>query len=350
MSHHFLHLFDEDCKSFEPIVVAEIGINHNGDISLAKESIAAAAEMGAKSVKFQNYSTEEFAKDKSVLFHYISQGKKISEPQYDMFKRCELTFEQLHELKIECDKYNVIFHSTPTGIGGINDLVKLGSKVLKNGSDFLTNYKIIEQMGMTQIPTVLSTGMASLAEIDDAVQVYKRTGNNKLMLLHCTSSYPAPINDVNLSRIHTLNQAFGLPIGFSDHTEGNIAAVCSVMYGARWIEKHFTLDKNLPGPDHWFSMDPKQLQSLVQDIRDASMVHGDNSFAFTQSEATSRLEYRLSCTASSDLAVGHYIESTDISYQRPGSGLPPSTSEYLVGLELKKPIKSGQQFTFDFFK
>jgi len=212
-------------------LVAEVGINHNGDLNLAKQTIDAAVAAGADAVKFQNYRTEDFINDKSLTYEYISQGNSIIESQYEMFKRCELTKETLRELKDYCESLNVNFHSTPTSKSGIQDLVEIGALILKNGSDYLTNLPLIRSMGESGLPTVLSTGMATLAEIDDAVRTFRSTGNNQLALLHCTSSYPTPPEEVNLRKIASLASAFGCPVGFSDHTDGIISALGAVALG-----------------------------------------------------------------------------------------------------------------------
>ena len=336
--------------SNEPVfIVAEIGINHNGDMELAKESIQAAAEAGADSVKFQNYKTEDFIADHRLILEYKSQGKNVIEPQFELFKRCELNRDQLYMLKETCDKYGVVFHSTPTSLEGINDLLAIGTPILKNGSDYLSNLKLIRNMGETGLPTVLSTGMATLTDIDQAVQVFKETGNQNLILLHCTSSYPTLPEETNLARINTLKAAFGVPVGFSDHTAGNCAAVGASILGACWIEKHFTLDKDLPGPDHWFSMDPSELRGLVVMVRDIIKMIGKGEIYPTKTEQSNRKDFRLSCTASRDIEANHFLKEEDIVFQRPGEGIPPSLVNYLIGMKIRKSIRKGEQIKKEYF-
>lgn len=330
-------------------VVAEIGINHNGDMELARESILAAAEAGADSVKFQNYKTDDFITDRNLIFEYRSQGNTIKEPQYDIFKRCELNLDQLAYLKEQCDLAGVLFHSTPTSIQGILDLQEIDCDLLKNGSDYLTNLRLIRAMGETGLMTILSTGMATLSEIDEAVRAFRETGNEKLMLLHCTSSYPTLSEDVNLSRLRVLRDAFGVEVGFSDHTNGTTAAVGATILGARWIEKHFTLSKDLAGPDHWFSMDPPELRVLVDSVREAEKMMGSSAIAPTPSEVLSRRDFRLSCVAGRDLEAGVRLQSADITFQRPGDGLSPIHDKLLTGFRLTRAIKKGQQFKKEHF-
>lgn len=335
----------EDFKnSNETFIVAEIGINHNGDMGLAKESIIAAAESGANAVKFQNYKTEDFISNKNLKLTYRSQEKFIEESQYEIFKRCELNLEQLLILKEVADKAKVNFHSTPTSLDGIQDLKKIGCTILKNGSDYLTNLKLIREMGETGLLTVLSTGMSTLSEIDDAVRAFRETGNDKIILLHCTSSYPTNPEDVNLARINTLKKVFNVKVGFSDHTKGVTAAIGAVLLGSIWIEKHFTLDRSLTGPDHWFSMNPVELKNLVKSIRDAEKLVGNSQIIPTKNELKSREQFRLSCVASRDIESGSFLSTEDIVFQRPGDGIPPIYENFLLGKKIFHSIKKGQKY------
>lgn len=328
-------------------VVAEIGINHNGDMGLAREMIDAAAEAGADSVKFQNYRTEDFVADRSQTYTYVSQGREITETQYAMFKRCELSRDQVLGLAEYCRKRKIDFHSTPTGADGIKDLLDAGVGVLKNGSDYLSNVTLIRQMGETGLPTVLSTGMAELSEIEDAVRAFRETGNTKLILLHCTSSYPTPDEDVNVVRVRTLQTTFHCLAGFSDHSEGVIASTLSVAFGSCWVEKHFTTDRNLVGPDHRFSMDPAELKALIQSVRTAERQIGTPEIAPTVSEAESRRSFILSCVASENLGTGTVLEEKHVAFGRPGTGLRPARVGQLFGKKLKKAVHQGHVFDMD---
>ena len=323
-------------------LVAEIGINHNGDMDLARKMIDAAARAGADAVKFQNYRTEDFISDRSLTHKYISQGQTVVESQYDLFKRCELRRAALRELKKFSDDRGVLFHSTPTSEEGIRDLVEIGTPVLKNGSDYLTHLPLIRLMGKTGLPTVLSTGMATTEEIDDAVRAFRETGNDRVILLHCTSSYPTPPAEANLLRIPVLAETYRCLVGFSDHTEGAEAAIGAVALGACWIEKHFTLDKNLPGPDHRFSADPEELEVLVKAVRKIEQAMGDSQLGPTSSEAEGRLAYRLSCMAARPLSTGHVVTENDLAFCRPGTGLPPEQARSLVGRQLKHNVEQGE--------
>lgn len=327
----------------KPVVIAaEVGINHNGDPALALECIDAAADCGADAVKFQNYHTEDFVTDRKLTYSYSSNGQIVTEPQYEMFKRCELTPGILAKLKERADKRGLLFHSTPTSESGIDILARLGVRVLKNGSDYLTNLPLIQAMGRTTLPTVLSTGMATLAEIDDAVRAFRETGNTSLLLLHCTSAYPTPASDVNLRKIPALAAAFDCPVGFSDHTDGVTAAVGAVALGACWIEKHFTLCKSAPGPDHHFSCDPIELAALVHAIRFTEKALGSSRIAPAASEQAGRRDFRLSCVAARPLPPGHRIGEGDLEYRRPGTGIAPNQRQLLVGRALRHQVDAGE--------
>ena len=319
-------------------IVAEIGINHNGDMGLARDQVVAAAEAGADAVKFQNYRTEDFVRDRDLLYTYKSQGKEVTEPQYDLFKRCELSPAQLEELFGICKDAGVDVHSTPTGQPGIDELVDLGVTVLKNGSDFLSNHRFVRKLGETGLPTVLSTGMASLSEIDEAVRAFRDTGNQDLIVLHCVSLYPAPPETLNLRRISTLSKVLDCPIGFSDHSAGHVASVTSVGLGACWIEKHFTLDRDLPGPDHWFSSTPDEFKTLVNAVRDAEAALGSDRIELTGPEKGMRSIATLSCVAARDLPAGTVLSEDDLDYRRPAEGLPPEMTKFILGRKLRHAV------------
>lgn len=326
------------------LLVAEIGINHNGDLDLAHRLIDVATEAGADAAKFQSYRTEDFVPDRSITYEYISQGQRVVEKQYDMFKRCELSSTALVELQEHCERRGLVFFSTPTSEEGVKDLVHMGVPLLKNGSDYLPHLPLIRAMARTHLPTVISTGMGTLAEIDDAVNAFRDAGGKDLILLVCTSSYPAPPEDTHLRRIPALGTVTGCPVGLSDHTNGIIAAVGAVALGSCIIEKHFTLDKNLPGPDHRFSADPAEFRALVQSVRTLEKSLGEPTIGPTESERLGRRNFRLSCVAARDLPIGHCLDESDIAFRRPGDGLPPKAVEWLLGRRLARGITAGHVF------
>lgn len=327
------------------LVAAEIGINHNGDMDLAHAMIDSAVDHGAHAVKFQNYRTEDFLHDRTLTYEYTSQGKTVVETQYEMFKRCELSSAQLTELREHCEQRGVLFFSTPTNADGVRQLVELGSPLLKNGSDYLVDLPLIEEMARTGLPTLISTGMATLAEIDDAVRAFRAAGGGPLALLHCTSSYPTRPEDVHLRKIPALAAAFGCPVGLSDHTAGIEAALGAVALGACFIEKHFTTDRNLPGPDHWFSATPDELRALVDGVSAVERSLGTSAIGPTATEEAGRRSFRLSCVAARDLPAGHTLTEDDIAFSRPGQGMPPKGRRWLVGRTLTHAVEDGHVLT-----
>jgi N,N'-diacetyllegionaminate synthase len=325
-------------------LAAEVGINHNGDLHLAHRSIDAAADAGADAVKFQNYRTEDFLSDRSLTYEYVSQGKKVVESQWDMFKRCELRADELAKLREHCDRRGVIFFSTPTSEEGVAELVRVDVPLLKNGSDYLVHLPVIRAMARTGLPTVISTGMATVQDIEDAVRAFREAGGREVVLLHCTSSYPTPAADVNLRNIPELRRRFDCLAGLSDHSEGVVAAIGAVALGACMIEKHFTLDRNLLGPDHRFSSDPEEFRQLVCAVRTLEMQLGTSEIGPAPSEAEGRLNYRLSCVAARDLPAGQQIGVDDVAYRRPGTGIPPKNAYKVIGRTTARSISAGEQF------
>jgi N,N'-diacetyllegionaminate synthase len=239
------------------------------------------------------------------------------------------------------------FHSTPTSREGVAALAELGCDVIKNGSDYLGHHELIRAKGETGRVVVLSTGMATLAEIDEAVRALRATGNERLVLLHCVSSYPAPDHALNLRRIPALAAAFDCLVGFSDHSAGVSGAQGAVALGACWIEKHFTLDRGLPGPDHWFSSDPAEFRRLVDGVRAIEAMLGDARIGPTRAEEEMRATARLSCVAARALPEGHVVDAADIAYRRPASGLAPAMARHLIGRRLRRAMADGAQFKLE---
>ena len=337
-------------KEMSCYIIAEVGINHNGKFKLANKMIEEASKTGVDAVKFQNFRTEDFIFNKSLQYTYKSQGKEITESMWDLCKRSEMKREWLLKLKELCDKLGVVFMSTPTSESGVNDLVNIGIKVLKNGSDYLSHLPLLKHMGSTNLPVIISTGMAYESEIKEAVEAVQSSGNSPIFLLHCTSAYPTEASDVNLRRMVALKKAFNLPVGFSDHTIGSSAAVQSVTLGACVIEKHFTLDHNMAGPDHWFSLIPSELKKYVKDIREAEKRMGSEKIEPSKGEKINRNEYRLSLIAVNDISQGQALKREDFSIAKPGSGLPPKESEKIIGKKLAKDIKKGSPLKWEHFK
>ena len=328
-------------------IIAEIGINHNGDMDLACKTIDAAISSGADAVKFQNYKTSDFISSDSIMYEYTSAGRTIRENQYDMFLRYEMTDDDVRMVKNYCDLASIEFISTPTNIDGVGLLNSIGCKHVKNGSDFLGNLDLISAMAKSGMETIISTGMSTIGEIDEAVTAYRRAGGTELTLLHCTSLYPTPPSALNLRRIPILGDIFNCASGFSDHSEGIAAGVAAVCLGASVIEKHFTLDCNLVGPDHRISSNPSQFRELVDSIRICEAALGSPTFGYTPGELESREQFRLSVTCACDLAKGTVLLDEHLRLSRPGTGLAPIFRNAILGRKALKPLRKGQLISWE---
>lgn len=330
------------------LIIAEAGINHNGDVSIAKSMIDAAKECGADAVKFQTFKAEEFISDPEQTYTYYSQGKEVTESMMDMFKRYEFSGEEWIEIADYCKKVGIIFFSTPQNKSDLDFLLKIVDiPVIKVGSDDLTNLELLKYCASKRLPIIISAGMAYLSEIEDAVNTIRNTGNDNLAVLHCVSSYPAGPDEINLRKMLTIRLAFDLPVGFSDHTIGTNAAVAAAALGAKVIEKHFTLDKNLAGPDQWFSSDPGEFKELVNGIRFAEKALGSYEIKPTLKEMGMRKIARRSIVASRDIIKGETIGIESITLKRPGIGLPPKFLDFIIGKEAKTDIKKGDLIDFE---
>ena len=324
-----------------PVVSAEIGINHNGNLNEAKQLILSAKHSGADVVKFQNYHTEDFIRTRREKLKYKYKSNYITKSQYDLFKQCELSDENIIELKNLSDSLGITFQSTPTSINGLNLLVEIGCQSVKNGSDFLNNDMLLNAMAESNLTTVISTGMATFREIENALKIFDKCGNNKIVLLHCTSLYPAPPESLNLARIKTMKNEFGVPVGFSDHSIGNTASILATQLGASWIEKHFTIDKNQEGPDHQHSCDPEELKDLVDSVKWIRPMLGSAKIEINAHEQEPRMNYRLSYAFSKDMTKGEMIKETDVYLTRPGFGYAPNKLDQLLGKTLRSNVSFG---------
>jgi N-acetylneuraminate synthase/N,N'-diacetyllegionaminate synthase len=266
-----------------------------------------------------------------------------------MFKRCELASDSLADLADHCRERGVAFISTPTSEAGVADLVRLGADAIKNGSDYLTHLPLIARMADCGLPVILSTGMATTEEIDDAVATFRRVRPDDLVLLHCTSSYPTPPPDVHLRKIAALRERYNVSVGLSDHTVGPTAAIGAVALGACVVEKHFTLDRTLPGPDHAFSVEPDDLRGLVAAVETARANLGDAKLGPTSGEQRGRRDFRLSCVAARDLSAGDVLTAADIVFRRPGTGFLPKEADQLVGRTVVVSIGRGHVLTREDF-
>lgn len=331
-------------------IVAELGINHNGKLSLAKKMILAAKKAGADAVKLQSFVTEDFVGDKNLKYTYKSQGKTVTESQYKMFKRLEINKKTQAELFKYAKKIGIIIFSTPqdNSFKSVDYLCGAGMNMpaIKVGSDDLTNLPMLRHYAKKKKPMIISTGMAALKEVSDAVKAIKTQGNDKIIILKCTSLYPTPPEQANLAQIKTLKDNFkDCLIGFSDHTKGSTAAVIATMLGAVMIEKHYTLNHNLPGPDHWFAADPGELALLIKQVREAEKMLGNPKLVLSKEEQGIKNIARRSIMAARDIKRGEKIDALDLVCKRPGTGLLPKFLPKLVGKISKKSYRQGHIFT-----
>jgi len=347
----FVHIGDRTVGAGAPsFIAAEIGINHNGDLDLARAMIDAAARAGADGVKFQNYRTDDFVSDRSLMYRYERDGVVREVSQYEMFRACELNADALRTLADHCRRAGVVFFSTPTSDEGLADVQRAGALLVKNGSDYLTHLPLIASMARSGLPTVLSTGMASASDVADAVQAFRDAGGRDLILLHCTSAYPTPDDEVNLRRMVALADRYQCLVGFSDHSVGVTAAAASVALGAVFIEKHFTIDKSLPGPDQAFSSDEDELRQLVQTVRRTESQLGRADIVPSASEDFGRTHFRLSCVAADTLPAGRTLVASDIAFRRPGDGLVPKDIGRLLGRTLTRTVARGDRLNEEHFQ
>lgn len=328
----------------EPFLIAEVGINHNGDMEIAKRMILAAKEAGVDAVKFQTFYADEFITDRTEMYTYYSQGKEITEPMIDMFKRTEFSKEQWEEIAFFCNENNVVFLSTPGNVSDLELLVSVGVKAIKIGSDDFVNIPLVKRYAREEMPLLLSCGMATEKEIEKSLEAAGTKKGKKVALFLCTSEYPTPPEDVNVLKLCKMKERFPeVVLGLSDHTQGCTAAIMAVAMGARIFEKHFTLDHNMSGPDHWFSEEPMELKRWVDEIRKAYRMLGSDELQPTEKEIQMRKICHRSITASANIACGDTLSEENLCMRRPGTGLTGEYWEKIIGKNTTRFIKKGEQ-------
>ena len=328
-----------DCQ---PFIIAEAGINHNGDIQNALDMIDVAKVAGADAIKFQTFEASGIVTDSSLTFTYKSQGKEITESMFEVFKRCELSKTEWIKIKQKCDEEKILFLSTPENRSDLDLLLELGIPAIKVGSDDFTNIPLLKDYSTTGLPLIISCGMANLDEIQQTLKAIGALENYPTVLMLTTSEYPTVPTSVNLLKLETLSKSFpNIPLGYSDHTQGILASSLAVALGAKVFEKHFTLDKNLPGPDHWFSADPEGLKNWVDSIRTAATMLGSEEVKATEKEEKTKILARRSIVALSDIKQGESFNQNNIGLRRPGNGLPAIMIEEIFGKKSAKKISKG---------
>ena len=315
------------------LIIAEAGVNHNGDLGLAKQLIDVAAEAGVDLVKFQTFNADRQVTRAAKKADYQTQTTDSKESQHEMLRRLELT-EQMHrELIAHCSTRNIGFFSTGFDIESVDLLMSLGQDYFKIPSGEITNLPYLRHIGQLGKMVILSTGMATLGDIDAAINVLEQAGTARaqITVLHCTTEYPTPMNEVNLRAMQSIHVAFGVAVGYSDHTKGIEVAIAAVAMGATVIEKHFTLDRNLPGPDHQASLEPAELKAMVAAIRNIEVALGDGVKRLTSSEAKNKPVARKSLVASRAIKVGEVFTPQNTSTKRPGTGISPMRWDEVMG-------------------
>ena len=327
----------------EPLVIGEAGINHNGEIKKAFEMIELGKKSGLNAIKFQTFSADEFIANVSLTHTYFSQGKKITESQYNMFKQCEFSKEEWYKVKEKCDKEDILFLSTPENSSDLDLLLQIGIPAIKVGSDELINIPLLKEFAKTKLPIILSTGMCTLDEVAKSLNAIGALDDYPTILLVTTSEYPTPNESVNLLKFQTLAKNFpSIPLGFSDHTQGVLASSLACAMGASVFEKHFTLNHNMPGPDHWFSADPNELIQWVKSIRTSYIMMGSEEVKPTKSEEVLKITARRSIFAISEIKEGDEFSMKNIGLRRPGNGLTPEYFEMVLGKKSTKYFKKGE--------
>jgi len=317
-------------------IIAEIGVNHNGSVHMAKKMIKEAKKCGADIVKFQTFFADEFVKlnTKKVSYQLLKTPK--NENHYEMIKKLELKKSDFVEIKKYCDKNKIEFLSTPYDIKSVELLEELKVKRYKVASADLVDMLLHKKIISMKKPVILSVGMATMKEIKHTIEFYKKNKISEITLLHCVSNYPCSISSLNLKTMLELKKVFNLPVGFSDHSEGNLASILAVGLGATMIEKHFTLNKNLKGPDHKASADPKQFLNFVKDIRKAELMLGTEKKICQPEEREMRKISRKSITLNKSMKIDQLIRESDITMKRPGTGLNGQQKHLVIGKKLKK--------------
>lgn len=331
-------------------IIAEAGVNHNGDINLAYKLIDAAKDCGVDCVKFQTFKTENLVTKAAKKADYQVENTKNNDSQFAMLKKLELSYDDFKSLKEYCDKIDIEFMSTPFDNDSVDLLEKLNMKTYKISSGDITNKPFLEYVASKNKPIILSTGMCTMDEVQEAVAWIEKTGNKQITLLHCTSNYPTPYSDVNMNAMITLDNAFPYPTGYSDHTKGIIIPIMAVSMGATVIEKHFTLDKNMEGPDHKASLDVNELREMVKAIRDIESAKGSWEKQPAESELSTREVARKSIVAAREIKKGHVITREDLCLKRPGDGILPKEIDKIIGKTAITNIGEDMKLTIEMFE
>ncbi|MBR2556168.1 MAG: N-acetylneuraminate synthase [Aeriscardovia sp.] len=331
-------------------IIAEAGVNHNGSLELAKKLAWEAKEAGADIVKFQTFVPELLVTGTADKAEYQKQNTQSDGTQLDMLKKLCLSFEEYRELKDYCNEIGITFLSTAFDMKSLDFLIDLGIPFWKIPSGEVTNLPYLERIGNTGLPIVMSTGMCTLEEVQGAINVLKNSNAGSITLLHCTTQYPTPYEDANLKAMDTLKERFGLPVGYSDHTEGIVIPVAAAARGATVIEKHFTLDRNMEGPDHKASLEPEELRKMVQMVRIIETALGDGKKSPRDSEIGNISVARKSIVSAGVIKQGDVFTADNLTTKRPGTGISPMLWYKVIGQKANRDYSSDELIDVEVLK
>ena len=323
-------------------IIAEAGDNHNGDFNTALKLVDVAKRAGADCVKFQTFVTEEIISKYAEMAEYQKKNTGKEESQFETVKRLELSFDEFRKIKEYCDRVGIQFLSTPFDLKSVDFLNELGVPFFKIPSGEITNYPYLIKIAHTGKPVVMSTGMCEPDEILAAINVLEKNGSGEITLLHCNTEYPTPLKDVNLYAMRTMKKMFGKKVGYSDHTKGIEVPVAAVALGACVIEKHFTLDKNMPGPDHKASLEPDELGRMVKNIRNIEIALGDGVKRVSESERKNIAIARKSIVARRNIQEGEILTEENLAVKRPGTGINPMQWMEVLGTRAVRDFKEDE--------
>ena len=332
------------------LIIAEAGVNHNGSIELANQLIDEAADAGVDYVMFQTFKTENLVSRSAKMADYQKRNMSVGEnSQYSMLKKLELSPQQHYELVSYCNEKGINFFSTAFDLDSVDFLASLHLGLWKIPSGEITNYPYLRKIASYKEPVILSTGMSTFDEIADAISVLIKFGVSKeqITILHCNTEYPTPMNDVNLKAMHTIGEKFSVNVGYSDHTQGIEVPIAAVALGATVVEKHFTLDCTMDGPDHKASLEPQELKAMVTAIRNIEQALGNEEKKVSTSEGRNKSVARKSIVAAKDIEKGELLTEENLTVKRPGGGISPMKWEYIIGTRAIRTFEADEQIIFN---
>ena len=323
-------------------IIAEAGVNHNGNIETARKLVDVAVKAGADAVKFQTFKAEKLVCRDARKADYQLETTDRAESQFDMLKKLELTPKMHEQLMEYCQQKGIMFLSTPFDIDSMHYLISLGVDIIKLPSGEITNYPLLREAGRTGKRIIISSGMSTMNEVREAVQILKSSGSSDVTVLHCNTEYPTPYADVNLRAMLTLKEKLNVPAGYSDHTQGIEIPIAAATMGADVIEKHFTLDKNMEGPDHKASLEPDELEAMIRAIRNIENALGDGQKEPSESEKRNISIVRKSVIAKCDIEAGELFTEDNLTTKRPGTGISPMHWDQVIGQRAKRKFQADE--------